>query len=140
MKISFEKFGKNSDFWKSRIKFGQNGWRETSFFLHFLNSLAPRKRGKVRNSQNHEKSENHFQLYCMQFCCSIKITCVKTSQWTTLGLSRDWLYFAKTLSGFLIYKVGGFSRCSELPHMELNSKLNVTLCHSENGILYNRKS
>ncbi len=55
LKISFEKFGKNIDFRKSPKKFGQKGWREISFFLHFLNSWVPRKGGKVRHSQKYEK-------------------------------------------------------------------------------------
>ncbi len=55
LKISFEKLGKNTDFWKSQKKIEQNGWRKTSFFKHFLNSWVLRKRRKVRHSQSYEK-------------------------------------------------------------------------------------
>ncbi len=42
-KISFEKFGKNIDFRKSPKKFGQNSWREISFFT-FSELLGPKER------------------------------------------------------------------------------------------------
>ncbi len=44
LKISFEKFGKNIDFRKSPKKFGQNGWREISFFNTFFELLGPKER------------------------------------------------------------------------------------------------
>ncbi len=72
LKISFEKFRKNKDFRKSPKKFGQNGWREISFFLQFLNSWVPRKRGKVRHSQKYEKkSENHCTPLYMSYKCTV---------------------------------------------------------------------
>jgi hypothetical protein len=44
LKISFEKFGKNKNFRKSQKKFGQNGWRETSFFFTFSELLGPKEK------------------------------------------------------------------------------------------------
>jgi hypothetical protein len=49
----FEKVGKNSD---------KTAEEKLVFFKHFLNFWVPRKRGKVRNSQKYEKSENHCTL------------------------------------------------------------------------------
>ncbi len=62
MKISFEKFGKNTDFRKSQKKFGQNGWRETSFFYIFSTLGSKGKEGRWDIPRNMKKSENHCTL------------------------------------------------------------------------------
>ncbi len=54
-KISLENFGKNIDFQKSPKKIRTKQLKINYFFLHFLNSWVPRKRGKVRHSQKYEK-------------------------------------------------------------------------------------
>jgi hypothetical protein len=42
-KIGFEKFGKNTDFWKSQKKFGRNG-KSDNLFLIFSEHLGPKER------------------------------------------------------------------------------------------------
>jgi hypothetical protein len=64
-KISFEKFGKNIDFRKSPKKFGQNGWREISFFYIFWTLGSQGKEGRWDIPRNMEKSENHCTLLYM---------------------------------------------------------------------------
>ena len=70
-KISFEKFGKNIDFRKSPKKFGQNGWREISFFYIFRTLGFQGKEGRVDIPRNMKKSENHCTLMSMSMPMSI---------------------------------------------------------------------
>ncbi len=65
LKISFEKFGKNIDFRKSPKKFGQNGWREISFFYIFWTLGSQGKEGRWDIPRNMKKSENHCTLMPM---------------------------------------------------------------------------
>jgi hypothetical protein len=63
-KISFEKFRKNINFWKSLKKFGQNGWREISFFFTFSELLGPKEKREGETFQEIWKKVKITAPYC----------------------------------------------------------------------------
>jgi hypothetical protein len=111
-KICFEKFGKIIDFQKSpHKKCGQNGLREISFFLHFLNSWVPRKGGKVSHSQKYEKKVKITAPYCTVFANEIAPA--------TIFECNFWDFPQRAV--FFIYILQIFTICSPIHLLSANN-------------------
>ncbi len=63
-KISFEKIWKNTDFRKSRKKFGQNGWKETNFLNTFSEPSGPKEKREGETSPEIWKKVKITAPYC----------------------------------------------------------------------------